>query len=141
MDNVIRRSVPAGILMVVGAFMLYTTKNFGEMFGMGIDNTSEEMITMSILTISFLSFVILFRNSLPFNRYRLILFLTLSILAVGVIVLDNTLGITFTGPYFLDLNLSVLQPIHYGILIIINLMLTILYVLADNKIVKKLGRE
>lgn len=141
MDNVIRRSVPAGILMVVGAFMLYTTKNFGEMFGMGIGNTSEEMITMSILTISFLSFVILFRNSLPFNRYRLILFLTLSILAVGVIVLDNTLGITFTGPYFLDLNLSVLQPIHYGILIIINLMLTILYVLADNKIVKKLGRE
>jgi TRAP-type C4-dicarboxylate transport system permease large subunit len=108
---------------------------------MGIGNTSEEMITMSILTISFLSFVILFRNSLPFNRYRLILFLTLSILAVGVIVLDNTLGITFTGPYFLDLNLSVLQPIHYGILIIINLMLTILYVLADNKIVKKLGRE
>ena len=141
MDNVISRSVPAGLLMVAGAFLLYISKNFGEMFGAEISDTSMEMITMSILTITFLSFVILYRNSLPFNRYRLTLFLVLSLLAIGVIILDNTVGLTFTEKYFLEINISSLEQIHYAILIPINLILTIMYILVDNKIVKKLRRE
>ncbi|HQB96327.1 MAG TPA: HAD-IC family P-type ATPase [Bacilli bacterium] len=141
MDNVISRSVPAGLLMVAGAFLLYISKNFGEMFGAEISDTSMEMITMSILTITFLSFVILYRNSLPFNRYRLTLFLVLSLLAIGVIILDNTVGLTFTEKYFLEINISSLEPIHYAILTPINLILTIMYILVDNKIVKKLRRE
>ena len=39
MDNVISRSVPAGLLMVAGAFYSIS-KNFGEMFGAEISDTS-----------------------------------------------------------------------------------------------------
>ncbi|MDY0214661.1 MAG: HAD-IC family P-type ATPase [Bacilli bacterium] len=135
MNNVIRRSVPGGLLIVAAAFMLYITKNFEEMLGGVVSDTSVQQITMSIISITFLSFLILYRNMLPMNKYRLSLFIVLSVIAVTMIALDNFYEIfPSTGEKLLGIDFKSLSIVSYIEVILINLILGGLYVYVDSKL-------
>lgn len=143
LNNVIRRSLPAGMFIVAAAFILYISKNFEEMFGAVVSDTSATMITMSIITLTVLSFLVLLRNSLPFNKYRAIVFTTLSIATLGLVLLDNFVGLTIdrTDTLF-GINFSSLHLLNYLIMITVIVVIGGLYIYVDTKLVPKHeGRE
>lgn len=135
--NVVRRSVPAGLTLVAATFTLFILKNFMEMAGENVSDTSSQMITMAVVTVTFLSFVALFRNSMPMNKYRIILFVILSLVAGFLIVADNIFTFLPDGGRLLGIDVISLTRLNYLELIIINGFSAILYIYVDSKLVPK----
>ena len=139
--NVVRRSVPAGLTLVIAAFALHILKNFVEMSGGIVSNTSPQMITMTVITLTFLSFVALFRNAMPMNKYRLVLFITLALVAGFLIVADNIFTFLPSGDRLLGIDVFSLTRLNYVELTLINGILAAIYIYVDNKLVPKHERE
>lgn len=137
-NNVVRKSVPAAFALAMAVFTLFIIKNFEEMAGGVVSDTSVPMITMAIITISFLSFVVLFRNSAPMNTYRLVLFIILAVTATGLIATDNFLAILPSGEKLLGIDISSLTLLNYGELLLINGGLGALYIYVDIKLSPKI---
>lgn len=142
LNNVMRRSFPGGFLIVAASFLLYIIKNFEEMAGGTVSNTSVQMITMVVISISFLSFVILFRNMLPMNKYRLSLFLVLAISAALLIALDNFYNLVpGSNEKLLGIDFTSLTIFNYIEVVSINGLLASLYVYVDSKLRPRAERE
>ncbi len=142
LNNIMRRSLPAGLTLVGAAFTLYITKNFEEMLGTTVSNTSIPMITMSIFTITLISFVILYHNARPLNRNKIILLSLLAIVAAGLVALDNTIGFSREGVgQFFGIDFSSLNWLNYLVMGLVIIFFGGIYVYVDYKLVPKPKRR
>ncbi len=78
-SNVVSNAVPGGVTIACAALSVFVLRLFPSFSGI---NSNEAAVTMGMLIISIMSFVVLFRCSMPFNKYRIVLFSLLSILTV-----------------------------------------------------------
>ena len=74
--NVLCKALPGGITIALAIILIFILKTNGIL-------TDDVATTMGMITMSILCFVVLLRYCLPFNKYRLTLFM--SLLALGVI--------------------------------------------------------
>lgn len=127
-NNVMRRSIPAGLVISLSVALIY-----GLQFLNVFDINAEAAKTMVILTFTFLSFVVLYRNSRPFNKFRTIMFVTLSVLAVIVMAALHILYVT-RGTDLLGAHYKELSAINIIQVVLITLVATAGYVLLDHKL-------
>ena len=105
LTNILTRSAPAAFTQVA-AVIVYFALAFGTN-GEVID--LQTAITMSILTFSFGSFVILFRICMPFDIYRVALFVSLVIIGAIFYAIDINV-------FYPNLNDSGFFQIDYGLI-------------------------
>ncbi len=142
LNNIMRRSLPAGLTVVGAAFTLYITKNFEEMRGATVSDTSMTMITMSIFTITFLSFLILCNNARPFNRPKVVLVTLLALVAAGLLTYDNLVGISRGGiGQFFGINFTSLNTLNYIVMSVVILLFSGIYMYLDYKLVPRPKRR
>lgn len=94
--NVVQKAIPGGlaITLAVSAFFIFQNYN---VFGFGVlagETTSMVAITCSCITMYVLAFILLLQLCIPFNKYRAILFVGLTITAAGVILISELQGWT-----------------------------------------------
>lgn len=132
--NVIKRSLPAGIIIVFAVFFVFILQSFGQMVGSDsvLNITKEIAVTMGVLTMNFLSMVVLYRLSWPFNKYRMRMFVAMSFGAIFFTLFSGL--ITIPALQFLGINLRSLDWIKVLILIAINFSAATIYVLIDRKL-------
>lgn len=86
--NVIRRAVPAGVLIAMMVFLVFI---FGTTHRFGMDGVEypETFVACGCVIMYVMAYVVLFRMCLPLNWYRGVLFAILSLLAVAVLLVNE----------------------------------------------------
>lgn len=129
MSNVIKRSLPGSVVMVMSVFIFFLMRNIEIIQPGSLRVTDYAVITMSVLTISFLSFVVLLRTSWPLDWYRGILFFVL---------LGGAIGALFILPgNFFGIDYRDLVPINIIELVIVNIFAVFIYILIDFQLREK----
>ena len=109
--------------------------------------TVEEIETMIILLVTFNSIFVMLKLALPFNKYRLTVFVSMTICAIlGFLLLSNVAGTSlFAGTgLFNFLRLEQLSPTHLWILLgLITALpfLQMLFMFISNQIVKTINKH
>lgn len=127
MSNVILRAFPAAIVMILQVLAFFAMYAFEGVYHGTTDVVYKQTaVVMSFLTMDFFSFVILFRVCFPFNRYRVILFSTLFVLASGVVALS-----AYMRWNLFDVDFRYLETINIQQLFFINIGAIPVYLLLD----------
>lgn len=137
--NVIKRSLPAGLIITSAVFSFFVLRSFGQMAGDNavLNITDEAAMTMGVVTMNFLSMVVLYRLSWPFNKYRFRMFIAMSFGAIFFTLFTGLIKIP--ALQLLGINLYSLDGVKVLILIVINLIAAAIYILIDRKLrVKKI---
>lgn len=128
MGNVFLKALPAGItifIFVLTFFMMrmYESINPNTTGVM----TEKTAITMAVITMIFISFMVLFRLSLPLNKYRAILFASLFTVAGLVLLVSELLHINA-----FDVDYSLLTKQNIQELLLVNLIAIPVYYVLDR---------
>ena len=132
MSNVVKKALPGSIVMVLAVFSFFIMRNIETIQPGSLRVTEYAAITMSVITMIFLSFVVLFRTSLPLDWYRGILFF--------VILLAATLAMGLAAYLRLDLfkiDYRDLNTINIIELVVINVVAVIFYFIIDIQLGEK----
>lgn len=138
--NVIKRSIPAGIIIVAAVFSVFALQSFGKMNAANsfITISNEAALAMGVVTMNFLSMVVLYRLSWPFNKYRFRMYILMASGAIFVTLFSGF--INNSALQVLGINLRFLTGANVITLLIINIIAAVIYILIDRKIrVKKVG--
>lgn len=116
MENVMIRAIPAGIAEIVGVIIIFAIKE-------GTPNffSEEEASTLATILFTGVSFLVLFRVSRPFDAYRRIVFIGLSLFAVLFFFLDAWTRHGSFGLYYHDITLnqwSLCAGLFFGIVLL-----------------------
>ncbi len=129
-SNVTKRSLPAAITMVLLVLSIFVMFNFEADYPGSTKIASEEVaITMATITMSVFSFIILFRISWPFNRYRIILFTV--ILGVTAVIL-TLVGVSHLEDMFFKIDFSLLNSTNIWTIVITLVVGIMLYWVLDR---------
>ncbi|MDR1697581.1 MAG: HAD-IC family P-type ATPase [Erysipelotrichaceae bacterium] len=91
--NTIQKAFPASLALFFGVFVILLCETLGVVLQPYVDNyifkdiTDSTKMTLLVSTVSFCSIAILFRICLPFNKYRLFVFLGLAFATIGAVLL------------------------------------------------------
>ena len=132
MNNVIKRALPGAIVMVLAVFSFFIMRNVETIQPGSLYVTERSAIVMSVLTMTFISFVVLFRTSWPFDIYRGILFVVLLIGAIVAIGTDYSLRL-----YLFKIDYRDLNAINMIELVLINILGVVLYFIIDFQLMPK----
>lgn len=132
MNNVIKRALPGAIVMVLAVFSFFIMRNVETIQPGSLYVTERSAIVMSVLTMTFISFVVLFRTSWPFDIYRGILFGVLLIGAILAIGTDYTLRM-----YLFKIDYRDLNAVNLIELVLINILAVVLYFIIDFQLMPK----
>ncbi|MCH5179998.1 MAG: HAD-IC family P-type ATPase [Erysipelotrichales bacterium] len=97
--NVLCKALPGGITIAIATILISVLRVNGVF-------NEEVAVTMGMITMSILCFVVLLRCCMPFNKYRLILYINLVILAI----LGYSILSTLTATEVLSLNVFQTYP-------------------------------
>ena len=118
LPRILKKSLPTALSVATAIVLMLIFKNIRDL-------NSEEFSTISVLVVSFIGFINLYRVCKPFTKLRKCLFLALGIIyLLQVIILNNFYGLT-------NLNLKILL-----ITIIFSIFMLFIYGFYD-KIVKR----
>lgn len=90
-SNVISRALPGGICVAIAIALAFISSNFGWWDAGSMEGMNQIAVSMSVVLMSYMGFVVLFRQCLPFNAYRTVLFSTLLVLSVLAICISVSL--------------------------------------------------
>ena len=122
-QNVLRQAIPSGLLITLMMSVLYIFKS-NNLFDINKGNT---FLTIGCLIMYVMSYVILFRLCLPFNKYKIILFSTLLVLGVTCLLINEY----FDGANFLGFKLIELSNISVKLCIILLLSGILFYTIIN----------
>lgn len=88
-SNVVSNALPGGLIITCAALSVFVLRLFPSFSGI---NTQEAAVTMGMIVISVMSFVVLLRCSMPFNKYRKILFTCLSIVTTSLFAIGSVIS-------------------------------------------------
>lgn len=123
--NILKKAVPAAFLIIIPVALTYLcfilqknnllfTGIYADMDGETYLNTSEIARTICVLIYTSLSFVVLYRVCLPFDKYRKIVFACVT--GVSFLALAGSCLFTYlskTVDELLKINFLALEPINY----------------------------
>ena len=92
LENILNNSIAAGLAEISCVLLAFVISRINPSF-LSLANAK----TLSVLSFTAISYVVLFRISMPFNTYRSVLFGSLLALGVGVVTLDYSLRWNFFG--------------------------------------------
>ena len=110
--NIVFRVIPAALVQIGAVFFLY-------MFYDKLEIANY----LSVLAISFLSFLVFIRVCLKFDIYRLVLVIAMAIITAGILLGDFLLG-----TQILEIDYKVLQVEHWLALLLVILVASAVYV-------------
>lgn len=126
MSNVVKKALPGSIVMVLAVFIFFLMRNV-EIIQPGSLRVSDyAVITMSVLTITFISFIVLLRTSWPLDLYRGTLFFVLLAGAIVALSLSPQLVTQLFAIDYRDL-----VPINIIELVLVNIFAVVIYFLID----------
>ncbi len=132
MSNVVKKALPGSIVMVLAVFAFFVMRNIETIQPGSLRVNEYAAITMSVLTMIFISFVVLFRTSLPLDWYRGTLFF---VLLVGAIVVMFAAGYLRVDLFKIDYrDLSGINIIE---LVVINIGAVVAFFLIDLQFADK----
>lgn len=126
MGNVVKKSLPGAVVMVMSVFIFFLMRNVEIIQPGSLRVTDYAVITMSVLTITFISFVVLLRISWPLDWYRGTLFFVLLAGAITALSMPSS----FVTDFF-DIDYRDLVPLNYIELAIVNILAIVVYFLID----------
>lgn len=126
MGNVVKKSLPGAVVMVMSVFIFFLMRNVEIIQPGSLRVTDYAVITMSVLTITFISFVVLLRTSWPLDWYRGTLFFVLLAGAITALSMPSS----FVTDFF-DIDYRDLVPLNYIELAIVNILAIVVYFLID----------
>lgn len=132
MTNVLKRALPGSIVMVIAVFSFFIMRNVETIQPGSLYVTERAAIVMSVLTMTFISFVVLFRTSLPLDIYRGILFVALLIGAIAAISTDIVFRMNLFKIDYRDLN-----TINIIELVVINIVAVIMFIVLDYQLMPR----
>lgn len=132
MSNVVKKALPGSIVMVLAVFSFFIMRNIETIQPGSLRVTEYAAITMSVTTMIFISFVVLFRTSLPLDWYRGILFFAILIGATLAMGLAAYLRLDLFKIDYRDLN-----TINIIELVVINVLAVIFYFIIDIQLGEK----
>lgn len=137
MSNVTLKALPGAISIVIAVLFIYLLHSIEQKQPGTTYVYKETARTMATLTMSIFSFVILLRTSLPFNKYRLTLFLSIFSITALIVVLSAVYKLDLFNMYFRYIS----QP-NYIQLLFINVFIIVLYwLLIKGLNRRKVGSE
>ncbi len=134
MSNVLRKSIPGGIVQVLAVMIFYSINFINPEF-----MSTDQALLMSVISFSILSYCVLGKVSWKFDKYRGSIFAFLLCSGVALFTVDYFFGeklfetflegkINEKGPKSIfGLTYNCLTPTHVWILVGVTLLLTILY--------------
>ena len=115
--NVLCKALPGGISIAMSVILIFVLKLNGLL-------AEDIATTMGMITMSILCLVVLFRCCMPFNKYRLNLFISLVLLAISMYTLFSVLYATAVIP----INIFQTYPEKMDLINVLELLgLTILF--------------
>lgn len=129
--NILKKSIPAGITTVINIIFCIIAMN---MFSLD----TQEYSTLAVCLTSATALMILFQVSVPFNKIRTALFITMTAgLVIGVSCFRNFMGTNFFNFAYMSPKLLLI----FGIMFFIALAIFILLTLPMEKISAKIDRK
>lgn len=132
MSNVVKKALPGSIVMVLAVFSFFVMRNIETIQPGSLRVSDYAAITMSVLTMTFISFVVLFRTSLPFDWYRGILF---TVILIGAIIAMSTAAY-FKWDLF-KIDYRDLNAVNIIELVVINIAAVVFYFIIDIQLADK----
>lgn len=128
MGNVFLKALPAGVTIFIFVLSFFVMRMF-EAFNPGTTGvmTEKTAITMAVITMIFISFMVLFRMCLPLNKYRAILFGGLFLSASLVLLVTGLIGFDA-----FDVDYSLLTRQNIQEVLLINLIAIPVYYVLDR---------
>lgn len=88
LNNVIKRSAPAGITIVCNILLIFAVSTLFKL-------SQEEISTLSVVMTGYTGFILLYQISRPFNRMRLLLFVLMFIIFInGIFLVPDLFSLT-----------------------------------------------
>lgn len=132
MSNVVKKALPGSIVMVLAVFSFFIMRNIETIQPGSLRVTEYAAITMSVITMIFISFVVLFRTSLPLDLYRGILFIVILLGAMLALYLAAYWRVDIFKIDYRDLNTRNIIE-----LVVINVSAIIFYFIIDIQLADK----
>lgn len=132
MSNVVKKALPGSIVMVIAVFSFFVMRNIETIQPGSLRVSDYAVITMSVLTMIFISFVVLLRTSFPLDLYRGILFSLVLIGAITVMVLAGIMRLDLFKIDYRDLS-----TINIIELVVVNIAAVVFYFLIDLQLADK----
>lgn len=126
-SNVIRKALPSAGVMVLAVLSFYFMKTVESVQPGTLRVNDANVAGMAVITISFLSFVVLLRTILPLNKFRSILFVFLVLVGIGFISLDR-FG-SYNGRRFdlFDIGFQYFSVTNYVEIVVVNVLAIVGY--------------
>lgn len=134
-SNVIQKALPGGLAITLGVSAFFIFQN-QEIFGFAkpeimTSTTPTVAITCSSILMYVISFIVLLKVSMPFNKYRGILFATCITLAIGAIVFTELMVENPSVKTFLGISIKGLTGENIKALFIVLIPAILIHLLAD----------